>query len=135
MHDVVLNPQIFEKELDGIIIVRLYSADFCGGHNDDTRSFFSEKFGNCRFIREIKLQASARHDVAKPLGFKPAQHRAPHHSTMAGDKDLVGFIHELAENSGSKNQQHKHSAQQQMNATLQNIRLSAGKRNYAHSQR
>jgi len=54
---------------------------------------------------------------------------------MAGDKDLVGFIHELAENSGSKNQQHKHSAQQQMNATLQNIRLSTGKRNYAHSQR
>ncbi len=42
---------------------------------------------------------------------------------------------ESAENSRRKNQEHKHSEQQKVDATLQNICLPACKRNDAHPQR
>ncbi len=48
---------------------------------------------------------------------------------------LIRYRVRRAENSRHENQQHKHSKEQQMNAALQNIRLSAAKRNHAHSQR
>jgi hypothetical protein len=55
---------------------------------------------------------------------------------MAGNKNFILLIHDsCAENSGRKNQQHKDREEQQMNAALQNIRLSAGKRNDADGQR
>src|SRR5438445_5579831 len=95
MDDVVLNPQIFEKELDGMFVVRLDSAHLCGSNDNDIGLFLGEKFGNGRFIREIKLRASAHHDVAKPFGFKPAQHCAADHPTMAGNKNLVGLVHRV----------------------------------------
>jgi hypothetical protein len=54
---------------------------------------------------------------------------------MAGHEDLILFIHDsCAENSGRKNQQHKDREEQQVNASLQNIGLSAGKRNDADGQ-
>jgi len=38
----------------------------------------------------------------------------------------------VLKSSGRKNQKHKDSEQQQMNATLQNVRPAAGEGNHAH---
>jgi hypothetical protein len=54
---------------------------------------------------------------------------------VAGHKNFIVFVHEsCAENSGRKDQQHKYTEQQQVNAALQNIRLSAGKRHNTDGQ-
>ena len=93
--DVVLNPQVLQEELDGIIVVRLDPANLRRCDNDDIRLFLGKKFRHRRFICEIQLRTIARHQIAKCFRSNAAHERAAHHSPMARDENLIGSVHDV----------------------------------------
>jgi hypothetical protein len=59
---------------------------------------------------------------------------AADHAAMAGNKDLIRLLHDsCADRSRRKYQEHKHREEQQVNAALQDVGFSAGKRNDTYS--
>jgi hypothetical protein len=51
-----------------------------------------KKVLNRTFVTEIELRSIAREQIREIFRFKPPNERAPDHSAMAGDKDLIGFL-------------------------------------------
>ena len=92
-NDVVLDLEIAEQELDGKIVVRLDSSNFCRSKNDNVRFFLWRK--NPRppaRIREIELGAIAFHQIGETIRLKSAHQRATNQSAMAGDENFVRFV-------------------------------------------
>jgi len=92
-HDVVLHLQIFEKEFDGQIVVRLDPAHLCRGQDYDRRLFLGEEPVDGRGVPQVQFRAVPRHQVGKPILLQFAHERTANEAAMARDEDFVRFFH------------------------------------------
>jgi hypothetical protein len=93
--DVVLHLQIFEEELDRLIVIRLDPPYPRRRQDDDLWFLRLEETINRRGLSQIELGAATQEQTGKSLLLELANERAADEPTMARDEDFVRFFHGL----------------------------------------
>ena len=86
LDEMVLDPEIFEQELDRIVAIRPDAAHFRRRHHDDLRFRFREKLPHRRAIQEIEFRARAGEKFRVTLRLQFAQNRPAREPAVSGDK-------------------------------------------------
>ena len=83
LDDVVLNLQIFEQELDRVIIVGLDAADFRRSEHDDLRTLCFEKIPHGLNARQVEFLSCSREDAFVAVRLQFTQDRAARQPAMS----------------------------------------------------
>src|SRR4029077_16869334 len=86
--DGVLDAEILEQKLNGLVVVRFDSSNFRSRENHDLRPLLLEKLRHRCGTAAIKLVPIALEQLAEARRFEGANERAADHPPVAGDKDL-----------------------------------------------
>jgi len=77
-----------------VIAVRLDSANFRSGKNNDLRFLLGEKSPDRSFVREVEVRPISLRQVREPLCLQPPNERPADQATVTGYKNLIRPVHD-----------------------------------------